>query len=150
MCAKNNQTDKPSLIKSVLTSRCPHCREGALFIYPNPYKLKTTMRMYEHCPVCGQKYEIETGFFFGTGYISYALSVAYLFTFFLAWHLVFGLSVMDSSIFQCLAAGAFTIVLLQPLLQRLSRSIWIAIFVHYDPEWRNKPAQPKTTEAAVN
>lgn len=106
--------------------------------------------MPERCPVCGQKYEIETGFFFGTGYISYALSVAYLFTFFLLWYFIFGLSVLDNSIFQCLGAGAFTILMIQPLLQRLSRSIWIAIFVHYDPDWRDKPAQPTTAEPAAN
>ncbi len=31
--------------------------------------------MYERCPKCGQLIELETGFWFGTGYVSYALAI---------------------------------------------------------------------------
>ena len=29
--------------------------------------------MYENCPVCSQKYDLEPGFWYGTGYVSYGL-----------------------------------------------------------------------------
>lgn len=33
------------------------------------YKLKSFMRMNEHCPGCGQRMEIEKGFYYGTVYM---------------------------------------------------------------------------------
>jgi hypothetical protein len=36
---------------------------------------KTTMRMPENCPVCEQKFDLQTGFYFGTGYVSYGLTI---------------------------------------------------------------------------
>ena len=32
--------------------------------------------MNKECPVCGQPTEIEVGFYYGTSYVSYALTVA--------------------------------------------------------------------------
>lgn len=87
--------------------------------------------MPEHCPVCGQKYELEVGFYYGTGYVSYALSVA-LFFINLAWYwLIFGLSVQDYSIFYYLITSISIVVILQPWLMRLSRVLYLNIFVRY-------------------
>ncbi|MBS1688242.1 MAG: DUF983 domain-containing protein [Bacteroidetes bacterium] len=134
MCATSKKAER-GLLSSVLTNRCPRCRKGSLFVNPNPYRLKTTMRMPEHCPVCGQAYELETGFYFGTGYVSYGLSVMFTAAFFVLWYFTLGISIKDDSIFWWLGVNALLLIILQPLLQRLSRSIWIAFFVHYDPNW---------------
>lgn len=142
MCATHNQ-DKKSLVASVLSNKCPRCRTGNLFTNPHPYNLSTTMRMPEKCPVCGQRYELETGFYFGTGYVSYALSVLFTFIFFVGYGLTLGLSFYDNSIFWCLGANAFLLLILQPVIQRLSRSIWISFFVRYDKDWmKHKPQAP--------
>jgi hypothetical protein len=29
----------------------------------------------------------------------------------------------------------------QPLLMRLSRSLWLSMFVRYDPDWKNNPLE---------
>lgn len=139
MCAKD-QSKKRSLVGSVLTNRCPRCRQGKLFTDANPYNLKTTMRMPERCAVCGQKFELEPGFYFGTGYVSYGLSIAIFALVFVVWGLTIGLSVYNNSIIQCLVAGIVILLLLQPILQRMSRSIWIAFFVKYDPDWMKDDA----------
>jgi hypothetical protein len=97
------------------------------------------MRMPERCPVCGQKYELQTGFYFGTGYVSYGLSVTLIGAIFVIWALVFGLSYKDDSILWCLAVSSAVTLMLQPLLQRLARSIWIAFFVRYDRDWQHPP-----------
>ena len=131
MCAQD-QRKKRSLIVSVLTNKCPRCRQGNLFTVKNPYNLKTSMRMPEHCAVCGQKFELEPGFYFGTGYVSYGLSIGILAMIFVAWGLTIGLSVYNNSIIQCLIASIIILIALQPVLQRLSRSIWIAFFVKYE------------------
>ena len=131
MCATKS-TEKPNLILSVLSNRCPRCRKGKLFLQPNPYKLKSMMQMHETCTVCGQLFELETGFYMGTGYVSYGLSVAFTGFFFVFWYLAFGMSISDNSIFWWLGANTILLLLIQPLLQRLSRSIWIACFVPFD------------------
>lgn len=131
------QHTRRSLVASVLTNCCPRCREGKLFTNPNPYDLRTTMRMPEYCPVCGQVYELQTGFYFGTGFVSYGLSVALLAIGFVAWYLTIGMSIRmdDYRIFWCIGLNTLMLFILQPLLQRLARSIWIAFFVRYDPQW---------------
>lgn len=130
MCA--GKKSKTGLLKSLLTNRCPRCRDGKLFSNPNPYNFRYTMDMPEHCPVCGQRYELQTGFYFGTGFVSYGLSVAVLATVFVAWKVLFDLSYYDNSIFWCLGVATALLIVIQPLLQRLARSIWIAFFVKYE------------------
>jgi len=87
--------------------------------------------MPEHCPVCGQKMELEVGFYYGTGYVSYALSVG-LFIFNLVWYwLIFGISYKDNSIFYYLITSIAIVVILQPWLMRLSRVLYLYLFVKY-------------------
>jgi uncharacterized protein (DUF983 family) len=122
---------KPSLIGSILKLKCPNCRKGNLFTNKSIFPLKHMMDMPEKCPVCGQKYELEVGFYYGTGYVSYALSVG-LFIFNLIWYwLIFGISYKDGSIINYVITSTIIVLLLQPLLMRLSRAIYINFFVQY-------------------
>jgi hypothetical protein len=94
--------------------------------------------MNQHCPVCGQPTEIEVGFYYGTGYVSYAITVAFsLFTFSL-WWLIIGFSLDDNRLFWWIGINAALMILLQPVFMRLSRSLWLSWFVKYEPDWRNK------------
>ncbi len=133
MCAQIKK-EAPGLLWSVFRGRCPRCRRGHLFTDPNPYHLKNTVTMPHECAVCGQKFELETGFYFGTGYVSYAFTVLITGLSFVLWKLTLGISLDDNSIFWWLGANAVLLVLLQPVLQRLSRSAWIAFFVGYNPD----------------
>ncbi|MRG44941.1 DUF983 domain-containing protein [Chitinophaga sp. SYP-B3965] len=135
MCAE--KTDhKPNLILSVLSNKCPRCRRGDLYQHKNPYRLGSFMKMNENCPVCGQPTEPETGFYFGTGYVSYALSIALSVATFVAWFVLIGFSLYDSRLFWWLGINGVILVALQPILMRVSRSIWLAFFVYYDRNWR--------------
>ena len=136
MPLENNDT-RPGIIKSVLTNRCPRCRKGSLFINPNPYHLAATMQMPEHCPVCGQKFELQTGFYFGTGFVSYGLTVFFSGITFVIWWFTIGMSVSDNRIWWWLTINAVLLLLLQPPIQRLSRSLWIAFFVRYESDWKS-------------
>ena len=94
--------------------------------------------MNEKCPVCSQPTEIEVGFYYGTSYVSYALTVAYTVATFIAWWVLLGFSLYDNSIIYWLIFNGVTLLLLQPVFMRLSRSLWLSWFVKYDPEWKEK------------
>ena len=96
--------------------------------------------MNPQCPVCGQPTEIETGFYYGTGYVSYALTVALSVATLVAWLVLIGMSTDDNRFVYWLISNAIFLICLQPWLMRLSRSIWISWFVKFDKNWReNKP-----------
>ena len=96
--------------------------------------------MNPQCPVCGQPTEIETGFYYGTGYVSYALTVALSVATLVAWLVLIGMSTDDNRFVYWLISNAVLLISLQPWLMRLSRSIWISWFVKFDKNWReNKP-----------
>jgi hypothetical protein len=94
------------------------------------------MAMHKNCPVCGQPTEIEVGFYYGTAFVSYGLTVALSVISFVAWVLTIGISVDDNRLFWWLGFNAVLLIVLQPWLMRLSRSLWISWFVKYDPEWK--------------
>jgi rRNA maturation protein Nop10 len=125
-------------LQSVLQNKCPRCREGDLFVSSHPYRLEDGMTMHEKCMVCGQPTEIEVGFYYGTGYVSYALSVAFIISSFVAWKVLIGVTfaIDDNRIFYWMGTVVVTMFALQPLLMRLSRSLWLSWFVRYDPNWR--------------
>jgi len=67
----------PALLPSLLKMKCPTCRRGSVFKHPNPYRLKTVGDIYPVCPVCGQNFRPEPGFYFGGAIISYPLMVLF-------------------------------------------------------------------------
>lgn len=124
--------------------KCPRCRRGPMFNDNNPYKnlsLSHITDMPETCPVCKQKYEMEPGFWYGTGYVSYALAVAISVTSFIAWLVLIGVSVSDARIFAWLGFTIFLLIVLQPWLMRLSRVIYLYFFVKYNPDYEH--SKPK-------
>ena len=94
------------------------------------------MAMPKTCVVCGQPTEKEPGFYYGTGYVSYAMGVAISVATFIAWFVLIGMSVRDNRFFYWMIANAILLVVSQPWLMRISRSIWISWFVKYDPDWK--------------
>ncbi|MBM3445486.1 MAG: multidrug effflux MFS transporter [Bacteroidetes bacterium] len=132
---------KHTYFYSVLNNRCPRCRKGNIFISSNAYKLSNTTKMKEQCDVCGQPTEIEVGFYYGTGYVSYALSVAFSVATFFAWWVLIGFSLDDTRFFWWMGTNAVAMIVLQPLFMRLSRSIWLSWFVKYDKDWEKHPLE---------
>jgi uncharacterized protein (DUF983 family) len=118
-------------LASLFKHKCPRCRKGDMFCTKSAYK-KGFMKMPEKCSECGQKMEIELGFYYGSAYVSYALTVALSVATFIAWWVIIGLSVDDSRVFGWLIFNALLLVILQPWLMRLSRSIWLSFFVKFN------------------
>lgn len=131
-----------SYLSSTLSCRCPRCREGKLFKNPISISVKKNMEMNAYCLVCGQSAEMEPGFYYGTGYVSYALAVAISITSFVAWFVLIGMSVKDNRFFFWIGSNAVLLILLQPWLMRLSRSFWISWFVKYERDWNKNAIMP--------
>jgi hypothetical protein len=109
-----------------------------MYKHPNPYKnlsLKHISDMHENCPVCGQKYDMEPGFWYGTGYVSYALAVAMSFTSFVIWWVFIGVSVSDNRVMWWFISNTVLLIAAQPWMMRMSRVIYMRFFVSYDPDF---------------
>jgi uncharacterized protein (DUF983 family) len=120
-------------IKNILQQKCPRCQKGKMFTH-KWYQLSHITDMPTNCPVCGQKTELEVGFYYGTGYVSYALTVGFLVSVFVAWKIMFGLSFSDNSIFWFLGVSIGMLVLLQPWFMRIARVLWLSWFYHKDDD----------------
>jgi len=135
----------PNYYWSILTMKCPRCRRGKMFRYSNPYKrlkLSYIFDMPDNCPVCNQRYDLEDGFWFGTGYVSYGLAVAVSVATFVAWLVLIGVSTDDNRIFWWLGTNTVVLVVTQPWLMRLSRVLYMRIFVKYDKNYETtKPVE---------
>jgi uncharacterized protein (DUF983 family) len=143
----NKSGKSASYLSSTLSCRCPRCREGKLFTNHLSINLKKNMEMNKECPVCGQPTEIEVGFYYGTSYVSYVLSILISVGVIIIWFLVIGLSEIYLLVSWMIFNGILLLIL-QPWLMRLSRSIWISWFVKYDPYW--KEHQPEDVSERLN
>ena len=116
-----------SKLYSIFTGTCPVCHIGKMYKTKNPYHFSEALEMHENCSHCGVKYKIEPSFFFGAMYVSYAVGVAIAVAAFIISYFFIGLDRLSTFI-----VITTTLVLLLPLILRLSRNIWINFFFKYD------------------
>lgn len=79
-----------------------------------------------HCPICQQDFVMEPGFYSGALWTSYPFAIGTLVITWLILNTIFGFPA--SSVF---ITGTLVAIILQPVIMRLGRSIWINIFVPY-------------------
>ena len=97
--------------------------------------------MNKTCLVCSQPLDPEVGFYVGSSYVSYALTVALSVVTFIAYWLVIAFPFSGNHIFYWLIFNACLLIAMQPYLMRVSRTGWLAFFVKYDPDWRIHPPE---------
>lgn len=117
----------PSLWKSLLAMRCPKCRQGELFQPINWKRPSSFFEMKKNCEICNQAFEPEPGFYFGAMFISYALNTAL----FIAIWVAYSTLVEEFSILELIIWIGISALFLLPVFFRLSRSIWIMLFVPF-------------------
>ncbi|QYA25221.1 DUF983 domain-containing protein [Gramella sp. MT6] len=117
---------KGTKIYSILTGTCPVCQEESMYIEKNPYKLNKVLKMHERCSNCNTKYKIEPSFFYGAMYVSYAVGIAFSVAAFIIAYLFFNATLLASFF-----AIVGTLVIFMPVIMRLSRNIWINLFLSY-------------------
>ncbi len=80
--------DRMDTIKDIVQTKCPKCRKGNMFQYKT-MNLLNMLKMNRSCPNCGQDFMPEPGFYFGAMYFSYAINVAIMVTFGIAYEVLF-------------------------------------------------------------
>ncbi len=120
---------KGTKIYSILTGSCPVCQHESMYKGSNPYKIGETLKMNERCSHCDTKYKIEPSFFYGAMYVSYAVGIAFAVAAFVIANLIFKLGLLSTFL-----SIVITLVTFLPVILRLSRNIWINIFMHYNKE----------------
>lgn len=111
---------------SILKLKCPRCHEGNLFTVRNPWNLKRVLEMPKRCPVCRQDFVIEPGFYTGALWTSYPIVI--LIDLLLLSPILF----YPAYIILIVVGMVIISLLLQPVIMRLGRAIWINIFVNFD------------------
>jgi len=118
---------------SIIKLKCPRCHRANLFLTSNPYNLKMFDKMPDKCPVCGEDFVRESGFYWGAMMVSHATTtlvavIVHLIVYsFAGWEIAPNIISIIS-----------VILIIFPVVFRNSRAIWINIFVKYDAKYNNK------------
>lgn len=130
---------KTSKFRAIIQAKCPHCRRGDIFtgtLYG--FNVQHTK---ENCDHCGQRFEIEPGYFYAAMYVSYAMNVAEMLTVGIATYVFSGGNLEFESLWLYLLVIFTGCLLLAPVNYRYSRVIllhWLSPKIKYDPEY-DKP-----------
>ncbi len=130
---------KGTKLNSILFGKCPVCHNESMYIQSNPYIFSQTLKMNERCSHCNTKYKIEPSFFYGAMYVSYPVGIIFA-------GIAFGISyfLFEASRMNMFLSILATMVILLPIIMRLSRNIWINFFMKYDPE-KDRLSSSKTS-----
>ena len=115
--------------------RCPRCHQGKLFT-SSALNLTRFAQMPTQCPVCGQAFEPEPGFYFGSMYITFAFNVATVFVVGVLLYYLFG----NPDTWVYVVTVTVVTLLLTPLILRYSRALMLYLFggAQYNPNWRQR------------
>jgi len=118
---------KGTKIYSIFTGSCPKCHQESMYETKNPYILSDVFKIHERCSHCNTKYRMEPSFFYGSMYVSYGVGIAFAVAAFIISYLFIGTSLTKAFI-----AIIITLLVFGPIIMRLSRNIWINMFMNYD------------------
>ena len=130
----SSTTQRPAAVPALLGMKCPSCRKGKVFVNKSIFPLSETTKLKEHCDICGTKLVSERNN--GAG-INYALTVI-IFFLNLAWYCPLYLALKknpaenwydNDSVEWYLISSTVIVLLLQPWLMRISRMLYIYMYV---------------------
>ena len=105
---------------AILRSRCPRCLEGKIW--------RGVFSMNDPCPVCGLRFERETGYWTGAMVASYTLGIPVLAL------IVFALWLATrGDVLVALVVGDVLFLAVAPLVWRYSRVVWLHLDWLIDP-----------------
>jgi uncharacterized protein (DUF983 family) len=124
---------KGNKLYSIFNNKCPRCHEGDFFKHKISFNVKKVTTLHDNCSNCNLKYMMEPSFFFGAMYVNYAIAVALFVAVFIISKVFLQQTILTSFI-----AVVVVSFILTPLTLRLSRIIWINLFVSFDKNFTRK------------
>lgn len=124
---------KGNKIYSILFGACPKCHQESMYVDKNPYHITDVLKIHDHCSHCNTKYRMEPYFFYGSMYVSYGVGIAFAISAFIV-----SFVILNSSLVTAFIAIVVTLIAFMPIIMRLSRNIWINLFMNYDKEIAKK------------
>ena len=115
---------------SIFKEKCPVCHVADVFESKQFYNLRKFDKMHERCSHCNHKFEIESGFWYGAMYVSYALTVAFSVASFVLTYLIYP----AAGVWLYFGLIVFVVIAMVPVTYRLSRMIWMNMFSSFDPQ----------------
>ena len=106
---------------STVKGKCPKCEQGDIFASKGNILLLRVPKMNENCPVCNYKFDKEPGYFLGSMYVSYGMTIIEMLVVFGTTFWFVPLSVFFLLIFTTLFLFSF-------FNYRIARTIWINLF----------------------
>ncbi len=129
----SSDSKTPALV-AMFTMKCPSCRKSRVFVNKSMFPLDKCLALKDECEVCGEVLKSEKN---NGGGINYALTMI-LFFLNLLWYWpvfanspTFGLSYKNNSVFYYLGISTLVVVLAQPYLMRLSRMIYLYLYIGF-------------------
>ncbi|MCD6062445.1 MAG: hypothetical protein K0R82_356 [Flavipsychrobacter sp.] len=122
------QQPDPLILSSILRGKCPECRNGSIYVNKGVFPLKGTLKTVEYCATC--KHRINAGSDSAPG-INYAISVVVYVLAVIFYAGSWGLTYKDNSYIQAFIFSTVIVLLLQPWLMRLSKTIYIYLFAKF-------------------
>lgn len=123
---------KNSSPQSIVLQKCPRCHEGRMFNHA-AYSSRF-MEMNSTCSHCGLDFIQEPSFYFGAMYFSYAIQVAIFILVYLILRYTFNPDTWTYVIWMIAAS-----VLILPFNYRVSRVLWINLFISYEEKANTQP-----------
>ncbi len=132
----NAPVKKPLLIPAFFSMKCPSCRKGFVFENKSIFPFSRLVLLKQKCTVCGQKLISEKNN--GAG-MNYALTMV-VFLLNLLWYcpLYIALHKNDkrewyenNSMEWYLVSSIIVVILLQPWLMRMSRMVYLYLYVNF-------------------
>ncbi len=124
---KNMQHRNSFILPDILNGKCPKCRRGNIYLNKGVFPLGGSLKTVDHCPDCRQKINVSDN---APG-INYALSVVVYFFGFVLYACIWGITYKDNSFITSFLFSTAIVVLLQPWLMRLSKTIYIYLFTKF-------------------
>lgn len=117
---------KGTKLYSIFYNKCPKCQEGDFFRERDLLQFKNLLKLNDNCSHCNLKYMLEPAFYYGAMFVNYGLTVGIAVASFVIAFVVLNLNLLQSFI------GIVIILALSSMYtMRLSRIIWINLFVKF-------------------
>jgi uncharacterized protein (DUF983 family) len=127
---------KTTKLFALVNGKCPHCRRGDIFT-GTLYGMNV-QRTNDICSHCGQRYEIEPGYFYASMYVSYAMNVIEMITVGMLTYIFSGGNLEFDSLWLYVGVIFSGCFILGPFNYRYSRVIllhWLSPKISYNAHY---------------